>query len=137
MFVANIVPGQGFQAFTVYEQTTSTSKSGRAVTGSYNKTRKKLFGMLTNASQREVEQWKQNGHPVTHKIVQYSAHPRANATDYLKLDNGRYVYVSGVKNHADMNICITYYVEERADLAIVKDGEQHEQFGNGCPGGRR
>lgn len=121
MFVANIVPGQGFQPFTVYEKKTKVTDSGRAVTGGYSETENKMFGILTNASQTEIAQWKQNGHPVTHKIVEYSAMNKAKATDYLKCGNGRLFYVRGIKNHGDLNISVSYYVEERFDLKEVAD----------------
>ena len=81
MFVANIVPGQGFQPFTIYKKGSKVTDTGRAVTGGYTETKDKFYGMLTNASQNEIEQWKQNGHPITHKIVEYSAQTKANATD--------------------------------------------------------
>ena len=136
MFTANIVPGQGFQPLTVYEKRSRKSKSGRAVTGSYEKTPKNLFGIITNASQTEVNQWKQNGHPVTHRIVAYSAQNKAKATDYLKSETGRWFYIRGIKNHGDLNISVTYFVEERKDLAVIEEGDKHEQFGNGCPSGR-
>ena len=123
MFVANIVPGQGFQKLTVYNKSTKTTSTGRAVTSGYAPTDLTFFGMITNASQKEIDQWKQSGHPVTHKIIEYSAQNRAKATDYLKSDTGRWFYVRGIKNHGDLNISITYYVEERADLEVVEDGD--------------
>lgn len=117
MFPANIVPGQGFQNFEIYEKSTGLTDTGRAVTEKYTGTDKTLFGMLTSASQQEIALWNQNSHPITHKIVQYSAMTKAKATDYLKC-NGRWFYVTGIKNHGDMNISITYYVEEKAGLPV-------------------
>ena len=123
MFVANIVPGQGFQPFTVYEKVTRLTDTGRAVTGGYTETDKKMFGIITDASQQEVAQWKQSGHPITHKIVQYSAMNKAKATDYLKCGNGRWFYVRGINNHGDLNIAVSYFVEERFDIKAIISGE--------------
>ena len=72
--------------------------------------------MLVNASQKEKEEWKQNKHPITHKIIEYSAMAKAKATDYLVMDDGRQFYVQGTKNPANLNVTITYYVEERLDV---------------------
>lgn len=72
--------------------------------------------MLINASQREIDQWKQNGHPISHKIVEYSAEEKAKPTDYLVNSDDREFYIQGVKNPADMNISCIYYVEERLDV---------------------
>lgn len=123
MFVANIVPGQGFQSMTVYEKKSTTTNTGRAVTGGYSPTDLTFFGMITNASQKEIDQWKQSGHPVTHKIIEYSAQNIAKATDYLKSDTGRWFYVRGIKNHGNLNVSVTYYVEERGDLKVIEVGD--------------
>lgn len=120
MFVANIVPGQGFQPFTVYKSQGGLTETGRPKKAEYEKTEMQFFGMLMNASEKEIEQGKQNGHPVTHKIVEYSAMRKAAATDCLLLPDGRQFYVQGTKNPADMNICMTYMVEERKDLKLVE-----------------
>jgi hypothetical protein len=109
--------GQGFAPFTVYEKEGGLTASGRAVKERYKKTDRELLGMLVNASQREIDQWKQNGHPVSHKIIEYSAQPKAKATDFLKLEHqGRQFYVQGVKNPANLNVTMIYYVEERLDI---------------------
>lgn len=116
MFTTNIVPGQGFVPFTVYKRQTRITDSGRAVTGGYKPTEIEFFGMLTSASQKEIDEWKQNGHPITHKIIQYSGVPTAEATDFLKIPNAGQYYVQGVKEPAGMKVTNIYYVEERQDI---------------------
>lgn len=117
MFTANILPGQGFKSFMVYKMKSEVSASGRAVKGSYKPTGDEFYGLLTSASQKEIDQWKQQGHPITHKIIEYSAQQKAGATDYLKLTHDkRQFYVQGVKNPADLNVTMIYYVEERLDI---------------------
>lgn len=116
MFTANILPGQGFQTFTVYQPKGSITSSGRAVPGSYEKTKVEFYGMLVGASQEEKEQWKQNGHPITHKIIEYSAQKKAKATDCLVSSTGQEFMVQGTKNPAGLNVTMIYYVEERFDI---------------------
>lgn len=83
--------------------------------GKPEKTGKEILGMLVNASQKEIDQWKQKGHPISHKIIEYSAMKKAKATDYLK-GNGAEYRVQGVKNPGNLNVTMIYYVEERLDI---------------------
>ena len=118
MFVANIVPGQGFQKFTVYKFKGGITETGRPK-NAHERTKDEFFGMLINAKEKEIEQAKQNGHPVTHKIVQYGVLvKKAEAMDYLVLPDGRQFYVQGTKNPSDMDLFMTYLVEERKDLKM-------------------
>ena len=116
MFTANLVPGQGFQPFTVYKQQDSVTDTGRAVEGAIEATKDMLHGLLVRANQKEQEQWKQNGHPITHTIIEYSAQVKAKATDYLVSCDGREFYVQGTRNPGELNVTIIYYVEERYDI---------------------
>ena len=99
----------------VYSESDGITASGRAVEGGYQETDITFLGILTNASQNEIDQWKQNGHPITHKVTQYGAMGKAKPTDYLVL-NDREFYVQGVKNPGNLNVTMLYYVEERYDL---------------------
>jgi hypothetical protein len=121
MFTANILPGQGFMKYGVYTEQNTVTSTGRAQTGGkLQSTGDKLLGMLVNASQKEIDQWKQNGHPITHKIIEYSSMVKAKATDYLINDHdGRQFYVQGTKNPANLNVTMIYYVEERLDLKKI------------------
>lgn len=123
MFTANLVPGQGFQSFTVHRKTDGVTITGRAVPGTYEPTEDSFFGQLVNASQKEKEQWKQNGHPITHTIIEYGAQQKAKATDLLVLQDGREFYVQGANNPGDLNVLMMYYVEERTDVKKRTDGE--------------
>lgn len=117
MFTANLVPGQGFQEFKVHKQEASVTKSGRATSSStITPTDVSFWGQLTKATQREMEQWKQNGHPITHAIIEFSAEKKAEATDYLVSASGRQFYVQGTRNPGDLNVTMIYYVEERYDV---------------------
>lgn len=117
MFTANLLPGQGFQPLTIYHAESTVTATGRATGGTtIAPTDKKVYGMITSANEKEKEEWKQNGHPVTHKVIQYGAEKKAKATDYLVAEDGRQFYVQGTKNHGDLNVSVTYYVEERKDI---------------------
>lgn len=117
MFQANLLPGQGFIPLTVYRNNgASVTATGRAMKSSYHVTDTKFFGLLTSASQREIEQWKQQGHPISHKIVQYGAMEMAKVTDYIVDESGREFYVQGVKNPGGLNVTMVYFVEERFDF---------------------
>ena len=116
MFQSNIIPGQGFVPLTVYRKTGEVTASGRAVEGGYIRTNVQFYGMIVNASQKEVDQWKQNGHPITHKIIQYGGGEAAKATDYISAPGMADFYVQGVKPPVNMKITNIYYVEENSDL---------------------
>lgn len=115
MWTANLVPGQGFHPFTVYKSTTGLTTTGRPIDGALEKTDVTFYGQLVGATQKEKEQWKQNGHPISHKIIEYSAMKKAGATDYL-MSKDRQFYVQGVKNPGDLNVTMIYYIEERFDI---------------------
>lgn len=116
MFTANLLPGQGFSPFYVHRKIGGVTSSGKPKTASLQKTDIEFLGTLLNASQKEVEYWKQNGHPITHKIIEYTAQAKAKATDYLVMADGREFYVQGTKNPGNMNLTMIYYVEERLDV---------------------
>lgn len=122
MFTANLLPGQGFQPFTVYRENNNVTSTGRAMKGTVAPTDITMLGILIRANQQEKEQWKQAGHPITHTIVEYSAMKKAKATDYLVAADGREFYVQGTKNPGDLNVTMIYYVEERQDIKKVQQG---------------
>lgn len=121
MFRTHQLPGQGFYPFAVWEKLGKLSITGRAGEGVYAPAAKTLLGMVTNASQREIEQWKQNSHPITHKIISNGAEVGVEPGNYLTLADGRQFYVQGKKNPGNLNAAILYYVEERCDLKIGEE----------------
>ena len=115
-------PGQGFKKFMVKKKGKTITSSGKPIKGDYEDIGS-IIGILATATQKEKEQWKQNGHPITHKIVQQGIKNAAIATNYLVLSEkdkkDRYFYVQGVNNPGELNHMMRYFVEERRDL---KDG---------------
>ena len=113
-----LVPGQGFQSFTRLTRETTTTPAGR-LWGNGLTEHGQITGMLTKATPKEVDQWKQDGHPVTHKIVQWLTDNRANPQDVLTLPDGdttRTFLIQGLRDPGEINHCIVYYCEERRDL---------------------
>lgn len=117
MFSANLLPGHGFQSFTVCKQITTIGKTGRPQKSAECKATDITFlGALIKASQKESEQWKQEGHPISHVITEFSAQEKAKAGDYMVTEDGRQFYVQGTKNPGDLNVTMMYYVEQRLDV---------------------
>lgn len=116
-------PGQGIREFKLYEKETTISAAGSVGKSSEMKHIGTVYGFLTAASQKEIEQWKQNGHPISNKIVQ--PYPRTGdnatgkATQYLSsggCDSRRTFYIQGTRNPGQIDHFMVYYVEEREDL---------------------
>ena len=113
-------PGQGAKLFRVLRRVGSTTNTGRATTSSLEP-HGEFKGIISQASPKEVEQFKQLGTPITHTIVQRGTANRAKATDILELVDGspkpRRFQVKG-KPHdpGELGHFLVYRVEERADL---------------------
>lgn len=117
-------PGQGFRRFYILRREGDVSKTGRAHTGSLSPCGD-LFGIITNADPKVVEQFKQHGTPITHTIVQRGTTCRAKATDILELtphpyEKGclprRFIVHGEPKDPGELGHFLIYHVEERADL---------------------
>ena len=116
MFRGLLRPGQGFKSFSVLSRESKTTATGRPYTGELEPCGK-IIGIISQASQHEIEQWKQSGHPITHTIVQRGALDRAKATDVLELTGeGRRFLVQGVQDPGELGHFTVYKVEERMDL---------------------
>ena len=112
-------PGQGFKLFRVLRRVVGTTASGRPTTKSYA-LQGEFYGMITQASPKEVEQSKQSGSPITHTIVQRGTNARAKATDVLELGEGenarRFLVQGEPQDPGELGHFLVYRVEERADL---------------------
>lgn len=109
-------PGQGFQLFTVKRRVGGVTQNGRPTTGDLEPVGT-FYGIISQASPREQEQFKQLGNPITHTIVQRGTVNRAKATDVLTLDDGRKFLVKGHPHDpGELGHFLVYRVEERADL---------------------
>lgn len=116
MFNGFLRPGQGFRKFEILQRVNTKTETGRPITGSLEVTGE-LVGIISQASQREQEQWKQAGHPITHTIVQRGAKNRAKPTDVLQLPGtDRRFRIQGVQDPGELGHFTVYHVEEREDL---------------------
>jgi hypothetical protein len=111
-------PMQGFKQLHVISQVGAVTATGRPTTTKYSVVGD-IVGIISQANQREKEQWKQNGHPITHTIVQRGTKNRAKATDIIIIPGTeRNFYVQGVIDPAEIGHFTIYYVEERLDLKL-------------------
>lgn len=112
-------PGQGFKCFRVLKRVSGTTKTGRPRTG-YLEEQSEFYGIISQASPTEKEQWKQSGHPITHTIVQGGAKGNAIETDVLELEEPcgmtRRFLVQSVQDPGELGHFLVYKVEERNDL---------------------
>ena len=124
MFTANLAPGQGFQKLSLWREKPGVHPSGRPLSAGYTDTGLTLFALVGDAAQKEIEAWRQNGHPITHKLVQYNAQLLAGPTDYLVSPKGRFFYIQGRREPGNLGVTVVYYAEERRGLdeQLVKPG---------------
>ena len=109
-------PGQGFRPFTVLRKKGETTATGRVMAKTLTPDGE-IYGIISQATQKEIEQWKQNGHPITHTIVQRGTKDRAKADDVLELNGtNRRFSVKGTHDPGELGHFTVYYVEERMDL---------------------
>ena len=114
-------PGQGFKLFRVLSRDGGVTATGRPRKNGES-TQGEFYGMITQASPKEIEQHKQLGSPITHTIVQSGTANRAKATDILELvvgegEKGRRFFVQGEpQDPGELGFFLVYKVEERADL---------------------
>lgn len=117
-------PGQGFKAFRVLRRTGGLTPTGRPRTTELQP-HGEFFGIISQASPREVEQFKQSGTPITHTIVQRGTENRAKATDILELAPGpvadgdkprRFLVQQDPQDPGELGHFLVYRVEERDDL---------------------
>ena len=123
-FRGQLRPGQGFKPFTVLRRTGATTTTGRPYTATLE-TIGSFYGMITQASPREIEQFKQLGTPITHTILQRGTADRARADDILELSVNRYGHEEAPRKFqvkgdpqdpGELGHFLVYHVEERKDL---------------------
>lgn len=118
-----IRPGQGFKPYTVLRRKGGTTKSGRPVTAKLEPDGM-IYGIISQASQTEQEQWKQKGHPITHTVIQRGTRNAGKADDVLELAQEhadgtktvRRFLIQGTRDPGEIGHFMVYKVEERIDL---------------------
>lgn len=125
-FRGHLRPGQGFKPFTVLRRQGAKTVTGRPYTGSLT-AMGSFYGIISQASPHEKDQWKQLGTPITHTIVQRGTKNRAKANDVLELtppptcDGGtpktrRFLVQGEPQDPGELGHFLVYRVEEREDL---------------------
>lgn len=126
-FRGHLRPGQGFKPFTVLRRIGAQTATGRPYTGDLVEVGQ-FLGIISQASPREQEQWKQLGTPITHTIVQRGRKGRAMATDVLQLEEPlpcgcvgpsktrRFLVQGEPQDPGELGHFLVYRVEERKDL---------------------
>lgn len=116
-------PGRGFRPYTVLRRKGGTTATGRPVTSKLEPDGV-ILGIISQANQREIEQWKQRGHPITHTVIQRGTKGAAKADDVLELvrehEDGtktvRRFLIRGTRDPGEIGHFTVYAVEEREDL---------------------
>lgn len=115
-------PGQGFKPFRILRKVGKLTEKGRAGTSS-EQCQGEFLGMITQASPKEIEQYKQLGTPITHTIVQRGTTHRAKANDVVELPDPscgdktrRFRVVGDPQDPGELGHFLVYKVEERDDL---------------------
>lgn len=116
-------PGQGFRPFIVFSRDNTLTETGRPQVGRLVE-QGTFIGIISQASPKEQEQWKQLGSPITHTIVQRGTRGRAKATDVLMLKppnphmgRPRFFLVQGEpQDPGELGHFLIYRVLERDDL---------------------
>lgn len=114
-------PGQGFQPLTIWKREGARSKTGRPFTEKLVEGGE-IYGIITQCTPTEKEQFKQNGHPVTHTVVQRGTKNAAKPTDVFevkpKTEDGssRFFLVQTVHDPAELGHFTVYKTLEREDL---------------------
>lgn len=124
-FRAMLRPGQGFQKFRVLRRVGDVTSGGRPFTGSLEP-HGEFIAIISEASPTQKEQFKQDGHPITHTVLQRGTKDRATATDVLELDgpNGktrRFLVQAKPKDPGELGHFLIYHVQEREDLQEKKE----------------
>ena len=124
-FRGHLRPGQGFKPFTVLRREGAQTATGRPYTGDFMEVGQ-FFGIISQASPREQEQWKQLGTPITHTIVQRGTTNRAKGNDVLQLTTSspcqdiqttrRFLVKGDPQDPGELGHFLVYKVEERKDL---------------------
>lgn len=109
-------PGQGFRLYNVLRMKSGLTSSGRPQKQQLEPDGT-IYGIISQASQTEKEQWKQSGHPITHKVIQRGIANQAKPEDVLELDGTtRRFLVQGLRDPGELGNFTVYYTEERLDL---------------------
>lgn len=117
------VPGQEKKRFTVLRKNSKRNARGKVIYGyDPEKPVSYFLGSLSQASQKEIEQWNQTGHPVTHTVVVYRC-CEARAEDIVVVENRKF-YVQGKRNPAELGFFDVLFCNEAMANGLI-GGDDH------------
>lgn len=104
-------PGQQIWSFEIYRKGVTEDSKGRVIFSAEHDRIGSVKGTISQASQREKDQWNQMGHPITHTVT-VRGRTAARASDELRLD-GRVFTIQGKDDPAELGIFSILYCLER------------------------
>jgi hypothetical protein len=114
---AFLFPGQEVRHFTVTRTGTRETPNGRELSDGTAIERGEIQAVLAQASPREIEQWRQLQHPITHKIIEQGVSGfDILPGDAFHLGNRSFVNQSMPYNVGDIDHWTIYYCQERKDV---------------------
>ncbi|MCB6569986.1 hypothetical protein LI142_10795 [Eubacterium limosum] len=112
------VPGQEKKQFTVLRKSSKRNTRGKVIYGyDPQKPVSSFLGSLSQASQKEIEQWNQNGHPITHTVVVYRCCD-ARSEDIVVVENRKF-YVQGKRNPAELGFFDVLFCNESMANGLI------------------
>lgn len=123
------VPGQEKKRFTVLRKNGKKNMRGKVIYGyDPEKPVACFLGSLSQASQKEIEQWNQNGHPITHTVVVYRC-CAARAEDIVVVENRKF-YVQGKRNPAELGFFDVLFCNEAMANGLIGGGDHVDDENN-------
>lgn len=119
-------PGQGLKTYEIYRKKSTRDSRGRVITAAEPELIDAVRGTISQASQREREQWNQQGHPITHTIV-IRGKTKARAGDEARyLD--RTFHIQGKHDPVGIGFFSTLYCQERLGVSPEHQTGEEEQM---------
>jgi len=118
MFAGNVMlmPGQELREFEVLRPESRETENARKLTGDYKKVGT-IRAILAAAKPIEKEQWRQIGHPITHKIImQYKPSFDILPGDIFERERRRFYNQAIPYDVGDLAHWTIFYCDERTDI---------------------
>lgn len=106
-------PGQALICFQILRPLNVVTERGR-IRQRGDQIVEHICAVLAQADPKQKEQWKQQGHPISHVIVQELRGVTAQTGDILLYRNQKFE-VQGCQNPGELNHYMLYYCMERLD----------------------
>lgn len=104
-------PGQELKTYEIYREKSTRDSRGRVTTKAQPELIDAVRGSIVQASQREQERWRQQGHPISHTIV-IRGRTKAQAGDEARV-YGHVYHIQGKHDPAGLGFFSTLYCMER------------------------